>query len=191
MAVIRTAVDISWTGSGSPGVNTWHMRVDNTSAPGLADMETLMGFVEDFYASTAGLFPSTCNHSWSGEWQTVGTEDPEAGTTTGWSVNGSASSGYAPMAVAIVAGWRTSSPTRSGRGRTFLSPLASNTLDSDGSPTGSAITTVSSAQSDLVAASIGVTLAALGVWSPTDNELRDFTGWAVRDTYAVLRSRRD
>jgi hypothetical protein len=32
---------------------------------------------------------------------------------------------------------------------------------------------------------------ALGVWSPTDEVLRDFTGCQVRNKFAVLRSRRD
>jgi hypothetical protein len=90
-----------------------------------------------------------------------------------------------------VVGWRTASATRAGRGRTFLGPIGSGALDSDGTIKSDTLDAVRTAAQDLVADSLGFGNGALVVYSPTHDIARDFTASAVRDQFAVLRSRRD
>jgi hypothetical protein len=103
---------------------------------------------------------------------------PVAGTST-----------LAPVLQAVV-GWRTTSATRSGRGRTFVGPLAVAASDADGTPAAGFLTALQNGAQAIVAHNDGVDTGAVGVWSPTQNLFRDITGFRIRDVFAVLRSRR-
>ena len=104
---------------------------------------------------------------------------------------GSGGTSFAPAPTAMVVTWRTQSATRSGRGRTFLGPLASSALQTDGTLSGSLVATVQDACDDLVAWNSVGTNGSFAVYSRTNGVARDITASKARDYVAVLRSRRD
>lgn len=97
----------------------------------------------------------------------------------------------APPHLAIVVGLRTSSATRRGRGRVFLGPLNSLAVESeDGTIRTDRLQAVRSAWEDFVADSQAANGWALAVYSTLDKVARDVTSVSVRDSLAVMRSRR-
>lgn len=189
MATYKASVGLSWTGAGSPGVNVWHFRCDDQ--PLSTSVQEVVDALEAFYTAVKGSLAAGVTVTMPEEV----IEDPYGSPTykavDGWSVTGSGATGYAPLASAIVIGWRTTSATRSGRGRTFLSPLAGYCVDADGTPKSDVLAQVRGAAQTLVDTSDGWNQAAIGVYSLKQNLLRDIKSSAVRDTFAVLRSRRD
>lgn len=191
MALWKYSVALAWAGSGSPGVNVWHMRTTG-GVPSSGEIQGLVDAVGQFYDDISAIFSTSTTIT--GPDQVIGNfeSSPEFQAVDGFTVTGdSGTSSYLPLASQLVVGWRTSNATRSGRGRTFLGPLAANALDVNGTPSSAVLTAVRDAAADLVATSSGFADGAIGVWSPTDGVLRDFTGTVTRDTFAVLRSRRD
>jgi hypothetical protein len=93
--------------------------------------------------------------------------------------------------LAVVISWRTTSASRSGRGRTFLGPMGIQSLQSDGTPAAGLISAVRTAAQTLVDAQGNVDGTSLGVLSVKQGLLRDFTGSTVHDKWAYLSSRRD
>lgn len=191
MALYRYIVDLAWAGSGSPGVNVWHMR---TSEPEfiLQDVQVLVDALQTFYQGMAQFIPASA--SMTGRSDIVKDFDaaPTFEDVDGWSVSGGSSNpGYAPLSSAIVVGWKTNSATRAGRGRTFISPLSAGTIDTNGTPTAGTISSMETIAASLVTTSKGSPNGALGVWSASTNTFRDFVASNVRDQFAVLRSRRD
>lgn len=189
MPIMRTTVRHDGTFVGGPGYNIWHLRVRDGFAA--TDLETMQDNLFDFYAAIRDLFPAASTHTLTGEWidvQTGDFEQTDVQTVTG----GSASAVYLPSQTCIVAGWLTSVRTRSGRGRTFLGPTAANTAQENGTPTEAARATIQSAGEGLIAAQSGVAqdFGAFGVWSPTQQVIRDFTACSVRNVFAHLTSRR-
>jgi hypothetical protein len=61
----------------------------------------------------------------------------------------------------------------------------------DGTVNDAALAAIRAAAGNLVTSSGGFANGALGVWSAKGNAFHDFTSAAVRDKFAVLRSRRD
>lgn len=187
-------VKITWPGAGGPGVNTWHLRTTGDELPEGEELPGLSGLVHQFYTDLRPIFTEQTTITFEGTMSL--TTDP--GTTTNdadpWVVTGQASlSKLLPAAAQIVAGWQTELSSRSGKGRTFLGPLGSQILDnaSDGTPSQSTVNLINDAGAALVSASSGFADGAVGVWSPTDNVFRDFTGIRTRKVFAVLTSRRD
>ena len=97
----------------------------------------------------------------------------------------------APPATALVVGWRTSSASRAGRGRTFLSPLTAAAVEGDGTVSGTQLAAVRGAAQTLIDSSTTEGDGAFGVYSQSQSLLRDFVSVRVQDKFAVLRSRRD
>lgn len=191
MALYRYIVDLTWAGSGSPGVNVWHMR---TSEPEfiLQDVQVLVDALETFYQGMAQFIPPSASMSGRGEIVKDFDGAPTFEDVDGWSVSGgSSNAGYAPLSSAIVVGWKTNSATRAGRGRTFISPLSLGTVDTNGTPTAGTVSSMSTIAASLVTTSKGSPNGAIGVWSASTNTFRDFVSSSVRDQFAVLRSRRD
>lgn len=93
--------------------------------------------------------------------------------------------------LAVVVSWRTSSATRSGRGRTFVGPLVWNAQEGNGTPSPTVLAAIATAADDLVSASTGVNGWSFGVLSTKQGLFRDVTGFTVRDRFAFLSSRRD
>lgn len=191
MALYRYIVDLTWAGSGSPGVNVFHMR---TSEPTFIfeDVQVIVDALETFYQGLAQFMPASVTVSGRGDIVENFNTTPEFKDVDGWSVAGGASNpAYAPLSSAIVVGWRTNSATRAGRGRTFISPLSQGTLDTNGTPTAGTVSSMQTIANALVSTSQGSPNGALGVWSESTATFRDVVSASVRDQFAVLRSRRD
>lgn len=191
MATYTFPVKLTYPGAGGPGYNIWHMRTTG-DAPSTGDLDGLSDLVANFYSSISGLFPQGYTAQFEGVATTVG-EDPVYDTSAeAWSVAGAGSSAaIMPQATAICLTLRTSSASRSGRGRKFLGPMYSGVAAADGTPGDSQLTTIRDAAATLVEESDGFGNGAIGVYSFSQSLFRDLTGYSVRDQFAVLRSRRD
>jgi len=201
MAIFRVPFNITFPGAGSPGANIFHIRTAISTAPEeLLEATALIGYIRTLYTNMANYMPT-------GTTVTLGTVSEE-GTQreivpTFAAVTGSGT-GSMMQALALVVTWRASIAARRGRGRTFLGPLATSTVQSDGTPVDSFRTAMTTAASGLVTSSMAYGNGAIGVWGystakapgaprdPNDARVfRDFTGSTVRDLFGILRSRRD
>lgn len=201
MALFRATVEIQYADFGGTGTNTWHLRTVNDGVDMVPDANNLMGLVEDFYTGCAGIFPDTASFVFSGELAGIAAQEGDTVNVTGWTTTGAVAGDSLPPQDCIVVGWRTNSGGRMGKGRTFLGPIHKNGLDTNGTPTANYLLGVRNAADALVEASDSFANGALGVWSngraasggnpAVDPAFRDFTGYAVRNIFAVLRSRRD
>jgi hypothetical protein len=203
MAIFRVPINFTHLGAGSPSANIWHIRTSTVNtATELSEANTLVGYIRTFYNSCLGLLPPT----WVATLGTVVSEtDQREIIPTMASLTG-LGTGSAPQALAIVVGWRTTIAARRGRGRTFLGPVASGVMQTDGTVTDANLTTVRTAAAALISSSTAFGNGAVGVWgyenaklpgkenlrNPADGKIfRDFVGVQVRDLFGVLRSRRD
>jgi hypothetical protein len=115
----------------------------------------------------------------------------EESAVSGWTeTQGSTGTGFMGPCMMVLT-LRTTSATRSGRGRKFIGPIVSNQTSTDGTPVPGAVSALQACGTALVTASTGLTSAAIGVYSPTHELFRDVTATNVRDYFATLRSRRD
>ena len=189
MATWRTTLVQTYRGSGGPGYSTLHFRHDGVESDLTSDLENAAeAFIEALSEMQQEL---TVDTTWamSGVWQDV---DGEREVVTARpQLSGPIVSGpVLPSATCLVLGWRTENRSRSGRGRTFLSGFPSGACV-DGTPSGTLMTRSRAAVASLVAWNAGFANGSWAVYSPTSGLTRDITGGAVRDTFAVLRSRRD
>lgn len=163
----------------------------------LIDLDNIAGMLSDFYEVVASLLVTGTEVSFDGIWTEV--MDPEPTQVEGetWSQEGIGGMNALPRASAICVGWRTALATRKGRGRTFLNPITWDMCQDDGTIATTPLAGIRAAAAALVEASDSFANGALGVYSrdaggvPPVPSFRDFTSSQVRDTFAVLRSRRD
>lgn len=191
MAIWRAVVRIAHPSIGGFGSNTWHMRTLGGEVSLPTVLSAHMEAVHQFYTDAATLFPNNAHFSFDGGFHGVGEDEGDYVEGDLWNRDGGASADIIPPSNCIVVGWRTASGGRQGRGRTFLGPITDPAAATDGTPEGAALTTVRTAAANLVEYSDSAGNGALGVWSVLGAEFRDFVGSAVRDQFAVLRSRRD
>lgn len=191
MAIWRVPVRIDWGQPENPAFNVWHLRtVDNQQGAGSAlrdGLNALQEFYEDMTSVYARNTTITIGESMIGD--PLGSpfyadDDPRV-------VTGSGSAEQAAALLAVVCSWRTSSATRSGRGRTFVGPLAFDTAGNDATPSPLTMSAIRSAATGLVNSSGGANGWAVGVLSIKQGLLRDITGFTARDRYSYLSSRRD
>jgi hypothetical protein len=184
----RAVVEINSGFLGGIGTNTWHGRT--AAQPELA-LAALGAMLEDFYLGVFSYMATPITLNFSGIWQGVGPDQGEVLETAPWNVADGGTRAPLPPAIAQVVTWRTALASRSGRGRTFLGPMAAGTLQNNGTPTEESRAAIQTAATALIAASDGLGDGAFGVWSSTDQIFRDFRTASVPNEYAVLRSRRD
>lgn len=204
MAIFRVPINISYPGTGGPGVNVWHCRTAGTAidATTTGQLNALLGFLRTFYNTIASWYPATTTIT-LGTCTTVDTQAEAVGTFA--TVTGTGT-GSAPQLLANVVTWKTTIAARRGRGRTFLGPLCTSAMQNDGTPAAAIQSDVAAAAGALVTASMGYGNGAWGVWgfdvaktpgvnnprNPADARVfRDFTGFKQRDLFGSLRSRRD
>ena len=191
MAIWRTTVKLTFPRGSGGGTNTWHVRDPGTEVP--SALSALSSYLEDFYSGMASALGSGYVVQSDGVFTTVDDpEDPEAVEIGGakWTVNGTGS-GFMDTQSMIVVGWRSSTPTRNGRGRTFIGPLIQGVIEpSNGTIAPPALANVQGLADDLVDQSLLGLNGAFVVWSPTENIARDLQSARVRDTFAHLSSRR-
>lgn len=209
MSVWRVSVGLQWGGAGSPGVNSWHLRINDTGDLGTAMPEAINALRAcyqdladtDWGGGGVGIFPTDLHVNLEEVINVETLEILPVDFTEVYVNNGVLD---APQALQIVAGWRTSIAARRGRGRTFLGPLGAHVMEGDGSPANGALVMIRTTLEQLLAASTALNDWAFGVYglqnqapsgttdySALPHVLRDFTGVSVKDRYGVLRSRRD
>ena len=192
MAIVRIPVTLDYAPDGGPGMNVWHARTVSDSGNDFTEQLTeAVEALETFYDSIRSIYQTTTQIRIGEAMIRDPLGSPEYVPDIARSVNGQSVSGAFSPLLAICVSWRTASATRSGRGRTFLGPLASNIGQDDGTPVTATIGVIQSAAAALVSASQTPFGWSLGVLSPTTGLFRDFTGSQVRDRFAYLSSRRD
>jgi len=189
VAIWRASILLEY-GSGKTGANVWHLRTTGIE-PADTDAEDLMQALKTYYEALEGLFPGGYAATFLGELTQIGTPTPTAMSgLTAWTSSNTGSAAMGPLATGMCVTWRSTLATRRGRGRTFHSPGAASVYQSDGTLTTATLTTLQSAADALISSSEAVSNGAFGVWSQTDQVLRDFVSATVNDQAAVLRSRR-
>lgn len=202
MAVWRIPIEMQGTWAGGPGVNVWHGRTSAGEGSPL-EGEQLQGIVDAlraFYNTISTLYVNKVTLALG---PIVNEATKVATTKTFTAIPPSATAGAAPPHLAIVLGWRSSLAARRGIGRTFIGPVHSGNLNTDGTPEDGSLTIVRNAAQTLLNASLTDNGWALGVWgqeaalppgseanAQTPRVLRDFVNFRVRDQWAVRRSRR-
>jgi len=189
MPIFRVPVTIDWTtAGGGPGKNILHVSTQPGGQPG--DLGEAITALASFYDKLKTLYPSSATI-------TVGDgviEDPLGSPSYAdvepIVVPGMGSAVIGPTLLTLVASWRTSSATRSGRGRTFIGPLVKTVQDTDGTVNGADLTIARDAVTDLVDDSRSANGWALGILSTKDGTFREVLQGVVHDRWGVLRSRR-
>lgn len=200
MPLYRATMVLTYPRPGSPGANVWHFRTAGTTPSDAPARNEAVAAIESFYTDIIGSGSEFFAPGLRGRM----TQAIEVNTQEAFDVDAQFDAdpegpNLTPDVLALVVGWKTSSATRRGRGRTFLGPLETTVLDVDGTPTAGALSQVSTAAQNLVDASTAGGGWAVGIYglqnagggSTAPHVLRDITGFKVRDQFAVLRSRRD
>lgn len=184
MATIDRAV-IVWTGfPGAPGYSTFY------AAPGGA----VLSMLRDFFEGIKGMLPSSVHITFPSTGDQINDDTGElVGSWSGSTptpVDGTSVVGYtAPAGICV--NWNTSGIVRGRRvrGRTFLVPVVAD--EPDGTPAPLTVSTINTQALLLVSSSAG----ALKIWSRPVNGVggtsHSVNGAMVRDSFSVLRSRRD
>jgi hypothetical protein len=185
--------------------NTFHIRTGHLITTEAVALQAAADALRTWYTAVLSCFePGTTIAADGG----VNVEDQSDQSVT-WATitNGGGTVSTAPV-LAICTSWKTASRSRRGRGRTFLGPLDAGCVQNDGTIDPAKLTLVKAANTVLVNASLVDNDWAIGVYGlenpapkpppgqpPVDpstlpHVLRDFTGHAVQDKFAVMRSRR-
>lgn len=199
MGVYRHTISIEHAAVRGTGSNTWHFRSAESELTVLGPLlDGALTALNGFYGFFGTVMPTGTKLTSSGEWTRVDEPEPTTVARPGWTINNtSGDAAVMPPSQCIVVGWRTSTPTRGGRGRTFVGPLGKSVLQDDGTPSTSALNYVKAAADGLVEWSDSALNGAFGVWSqglssvPPAPVFRDVVSASVKDKFAVLRSRRD
>lgn len=197
MTIFRVTVRMNSSLAGMPAFNVWHLRTAD-GAVGDSQLDSALTALKTFYTGAKAYMPTgvtvTCPYDvvkhGSGYGPGVPGQDEYVDFTPA-TQTGTGLSTYAPQPIAAVVGWHTSIRARTGTGRTFIGPLATNIMDSvDGTLTANGIAALKTAAEALIAAGAGPDAWSWGVYSRKENVIRDFRTATVADRCAVLRSRR-
>lgn len=197
MAIFRVPVDLTWAGKGSPGVNVFHFRsVYDKGDPLLpAALGSALDKLELLYQNIMTPYGAPgMTSAFQGE--VIDVQTKEIVNADPWTVTSNTSSTSAPTVLQVCCTWRTSIAARRGRGRTFFGPLKASTQDVNGSILDSPLGLMRASVTQFANDSQAINGGAFGVWGlesegGTAKVLRDITGGAIKDQFAVLRSRRD
>lgn len=211
MTVWRVPVEISWNGPGSPGVNVWHVRCNSGLGADATELQAAVDSIHTFYEQLGGDGAVANPILAPGATLRLGTvlevSSESQGSPTWVDIPGVAGATAAPPALQVCISWRTSLAARRGRGRTFLGPLSGELVASDGTPSPALMQEANYAAQGIVDRNQGNNGWAVAIWgqesrmsgpnitpkmrAAAPHVARDITGFAIRDTFAVLRSRRD
>lgn len=182
--------------SGGPGVMTMYGVTSGTENATTAQI--LTDRLHTASLQISGLFPT----GWTMTGDTsVDTIDAATGNitandaVTSWTRTGASSAGYGPLASGVVMGLITPFfiAGRRLKGRVFVSPLASEFTDTDGTPKSSVGTSINAFGAAWINAGATSTFAV--VWhrprGGAGGEAHVVTSTTYVDKFAVLRSRRD
>lgn len=207
MTIWRVPVDISWPGPGSPGVNVWHVRCNSGLGADDTELQAAVDSIHTFYTDlngpggTGSIFAPGTRLTLA---QAVEVDSSTPANPTWATVEGAPPGTALPYATQVCVSWRTQVAARRGMGRTFVGPLNHGILQTDGTIADSVLTTIRNAAAGLVGRNDSLNGWAVaiyglqaegpgagGVYEGLPRVARDITAYKVRDTFAVLRSRRD
>lgn len=188
MALFHYQVELDWNGPGAPGLNVWDIRTEDLTVD--QDLPAAVDAIRTFYLALAGggVYPAGYTITFPGNAVNIVTREDESFTPPSGLASTTTDPDFAGLLQMILT-IRTSSRTRSGRGRKFLGPVAQNVLSPDGTPLDSTRQTVQTAASALLDASSASSGWAVGVYSRTDGVFRDATALVARDYFAHLSDR--
>lgn len=192
MSTFRGIVTIDHPALGGTGTNTWHVRTTGSDPLDAGELQGLTDIIEAFYTGLEPILAAATHLAFDGVWTSVGA-NPQVNTTDAdaWTITSTGSDAPLPPADCVCVTWRTTSASRSGRGRTFLGPMGVGSLQGDGTVEATRLASLREFAGNLVDASTGFTNGAIGVFSTKNVTFRDFVGSSITDQFAVLRSRRD
>lgn len=188
MSVWRIPVKITFNGPGSPGYNVWHFRGATGGSEFINEALAALG---TFYTDIKSFMPGTTTVSSPPVITSVGPSPQYLVPGSSFSIVGTSASPQLPMQTAICVTWYSNDATRSGRGRTFISPVSEAQSTDAGVPEPAAVTALKTAAGKIVTYNQGLNTGAFGIWSQKDGVLRDIVRTNVRPVFATLRSRRD
>lgn len=197
MAILRVPIELAWNGSGSPGVNVFHLRKDGVPGPGA---QNAVNDLHTFYTNAMTVRDGTQSLFWAGMTINLGqvtdvqSQQVEQYDWTEIVVPGP--SADAAPALQVCVSWSTSLAAQRGHGRTFLGPCGAAGVASDGTPSGLMLSTVRSAATAFAAQPNLTPGTGWGIYGydakgGPGRVIRDIIGSKVRNQFAVLRSRRD
>jgi hypothetical protein len=191
MPTVRIPISLSWGGgvSGAPGANVWHGRILTGSEQ--ADLDEIVGAVENFYTACADLYTADLTISFLGEASGVGDDAGSLYTSDPWTVTGTDGLDHLAPVLQMLVNWRTPTGGRQGRGRTYIGPLSTGVHQDNGTPQEAARSLLQDAADALIEESDSFANGALGVYSRVGDTFRDFVSAAVPNEFAILTSRRD
>lgn len=207
MAIYRMPVRLDHPVLGPQGaINVWHFRTGGTTAPGPnSEFSRAVDSIQRFYQDICGTGTTPGNVMAPGT-TVIADNVNQVGTdsvfpVTFAKVTSGGTGPAAPPSLAITIGWRTSSATRRGRGRTMIGPLHGGAVEADGTVAPAFLTNLTNAAQRLVTtstAAIGDGAGwAVGVYGLQNaggtrqdpHVLRDLTGFKILDHFGWLRSR--
>lgn len=191
MALYRCTVRLTFPVGSGGGTNTWHLRT-GTGTDEDQNIAALMGKVRFFYEAVTPTLPNTWSAEWDGTALEIATAEPTLVTAPGggWEETGSATGGYGAAAGMGCVTWRTALAARSGRGRTFVGPLAATAVEQNGTLSSTALSLFRQAGQSIPDSAGSSVAGAVVVWSERLQQGRDIIGSSVTDQVAILRSRR-
>jgi len=154
--------------------------------------------VRDALTAGASLFPTSEVFTVTGQVDDI--DEATGDLTNSFNVTqrvvaGTSGTAYAPIACGLCVVWVTAEFKRGRRviGKTFLVPVASSSIQTDGTPGPTSITTAQAFADSMD--NPGATAVSLGVWSRpvagAGGTFHAVVGNRVNDKYSILRSRRD
>lgn len=190
--------------SGAPGWATHHYTRSGVVA-WASHAPNIIANIQSALADVDSLFPSSMH------FETLGTYDVLESTTgqiiysgevAPASMDGTGTDSYGPLATGLCVTWRTGGVVagKHVRGRTFLVPVHSGVLDPDGTPAGDALALMATYALNMISTPTNtqfVTLARPKMSSADppvverQGSVHIITSASVKDTFAILRSRRD
>lgn len=192
MGIIRIPVTIDYVAQGGPAMNVFHCR---TISGGGADEEQqvseCLDALERFYNAFKVYYPAASQIRMGEGMIRDPLGAPEYFKDDPRVISAGGSGGTAATLLALVVSWRTTSASRSGRGRTFIGPFNSQVAGTDGTPENAVVSLLRGAAVNLVDASTDPSGWSLGVLSQQQKVLRDWTGSSVKDRWSFMSSRRD
>lgn len=211
MTIWRVPVVCTWPGIGSPGVNVWHVRCNSGLGADATELQSAVDSIHTFYdaigpSAAAPGTPLRASIAFT-LGQVVEVDSQTAGAPTWSTLTVGGAMGSTADVLQLCLSWKTTIAARRGRGRTFIGPLNSNVVTTDGTPRDDYVTLIKAAAQGLVDRNDNLNGWAVAIYGqqsmlkgPTvtpemrqaaPHVARDIIGYSMQDKFAVLRSRRD
>lgn len=192
MGIFRVPVTITHPSLPGPAMNVFHVRTIGPSGDDADQLGDALDALEEFYNGFGGFMPAGTQVTLGEGMIKDPLGNPEYQDDDSRILNfNTGPAGPTSVLLAVVVSWRTSSASRSGRGRTFTGPFQTGLADPDGTPNAALLNAVRASGVGLVNSSGGPGGWAVGILSVKQGLLRDITGSTVRDRWSFLSSRRD